>query len=217
MIDARQRRILFPTTAIAASGARRGAERARRAARRMSRETTCSPLPETSCTASGAYSPTAPIPVDSPQHRRPLRFRWRLYRRLRRGQRHGERRQQLLWGLERGRGLADQFAGAGDDHDVGRQFLRILRQRWRGDHGRGGRDVGPREHYHDRQRLDRGVRVRRRVDNHDRRPFDRHQWARRSRRGGGLRRQRRSQWRERNDARRRLVRGGRALPARQFP
>ncbi len=34
--------------------------------------------------------------------------------------------------------------------------------------------------------------------------------ARRSRRGGDLRRQRRSQWRERNDARRRLVRGGRA-------
>ena len=47
-----------------------------------------------------------------------------------------------------------------------------------GDHGRGGRDVGPREHYHDRQRLGRGVRVRRWVDNHDRRPFDPHEGAR---------------------------------------
>ena len=82
--------------------------------------------------------------------------------------------------------------------------------RWRGDHGRGGRDVGPREHYHDRQRLDRGLRVRRWVDNHDRRPFDRHPWARGSRRAGDLRRQRRPQRRERDDARRWLVRRGRA-------
>ena len=107
MIDARQRRILFQTTAIAVLAlATAPSARADLPAECLG-QTTCSPLREA----------PAPLPasINRPRHSgsprqycRPLRCGGSIDC-LRRGQHHGERRQQLLCGLERGRGLPDQF------------------------------------------------------------------------------------------------------------